>query len=99
MVNKIRFLEADNALLKRRVYNFTGFSTSPQEIESIVAKSFPDFKIGYKIDFRQHIADNWPATIDADRAHRHWGMKIDYHLERTLHTMLEDVKAMFKQTS
>lgn len=86
-------------MLKRRVYNFTGFSTCPREIESLIARSFADFAIGYKIDFRQHIADNWPATICASRAERHWGMKIDYGLERTMQTMLEDVKAAYAHNS
>lgn len=99
LANKIRFLEADSTLLKRRVYNFTAFSTCPLEIESLIAKSFNNFKIGYKIDFRQHIADNWPATINANRAERHWGMKIDYDLEKTMQTMLEDVRAMYEQTN
>lgn len=86
-------------MLKRRVYNFTGFSTCPLEIESLIRHSFPDFAMGYKIDFRQHIADNWPATISASRAERHWGMKIDYGLERTMQTMLDDVRAMYTRNS
>lgn len=55
--------------------------------------------MGYKIDFRQHIADNWPATISANRAERHWGMKIDYNQEKTMQTMLDDVKLMYEKSS
>lgn len=83
--------------MKRRVYNFTGFSTCPLEMESFIAKQYADFKIGYKIDFRQHIADNWPATIDASRAEKHWGMQIDYDFEKAMKTMLEDIKEMYKK--
>lgn len=83
-------------MLKRRVYNFTGFSTCPLEMESFILKRYPDFKMGYKIDFRQHIADNWPATIDSARAERHWGMEIGYNFEKAMETMLEDIKLMYK---
>jgi len=80
------------------VYNFTGFSTCPLEMQSFILKRYPSFKMGYKIDFRQHIADNWPSTISANRAERHWGMKIDYGFEKSMEVMLEDVKQMYQRS-
>jgi hypothetical protein len=51
---------ADPAKLTSRVYNITGVSFTPaQQVESI-RKVMPDFKIEYKPDFRQAIADSWP---------------------------------------
>ena len=81
------------------MYNFAAFSTCPTEMESFIKERYPNFSLGYNIDFRQQIADNWPSTIDANRAERHWGMKIDYDFNKTMQTMLEDIQAMYKQKS
>lgn len=78
------------------MYNFSGFSTCPIEIENLILEKYPKFSMDYRIDFRQHIADNWPATIDSSRAKRHWGMKIDYDLRKTIESMLNDIKYMYK---
>lgn len=48
----------------RSSYNMAGMSISPQDIVEEIQKHIPTFKVEYKPDFRQAIADSWPESID-----------------------------------
>jgi nucleoside-diphosphate-sugar epimerase len=85
----IDLLEADNSKLKRRVYNLTGISFSAGEIAAEIKKHIPDFKIEYKADFRQAIADSWPKTIDDSLAREEWGWNPEYDLESMTKDMID----------
>ena len=76
----IDLLEADKSKLKRCVYNLTGMSFSAGEIASEIKKQIPEFKIEYKPDFRQEIADSWPKSIDDSLAREEWGWNPEYDL-------------------
>ncbi len=39
-------------------------SLTPSEIHQEICKHIPGFKIDYKPDFRQVIAETWPQSID-----------------------------------
>jgi nucleoside-diphosphate-sugar epimerase len=64
----------------RSSYNISAMSFSPKEIADEIRKSIPDFEISYKPDFRQSIAESWPASIDDSAAKLHWGWKPQYDL-------------------
>jgi len=85
----IDLLEADNSKLKRRVYNLTGISFSAGEIAAEIKKHIPEFKIDYKPDFRQAIADSWPKTIDDSLAREEWGWNPEYDLESMTKDMID----------
>ena len=85
----IDLLEADNSKLKRRVYNITGMSFSAGEIAVEIQNHFKDFKIDYKPDFRQQIADSWPKTIDDSLARQEWGWSPSYTLSSMVKDMIE----------
>ena len=85
----IDLLEADNSKLKRRVYNLTGISFSASEIAAEIKKYIPEFKIEYKPDFRQAIADSWPKTIDDSFAREEWGWNPEYDLKAMTKDMIE----------
>jgi nucleoside-diphosphate-sugar epimerase len=40
----------------------------------------PSFAVRYEPDFRQAIADSWPASIDDSAARAEWDWKPDYDL-------------------
>lgn len=84
----IDLMHADNDKVKiRSAYNLSGMSFSPKEIAEEIATHYPNFKITYKPDSRQQIADSWPQSIDDSRAQHDWGWKAAYDLKK----MTEDM--------
>ena len=85
----IDLLEADPSSVQRRVYNVTSMSFSVEELANEIKKHIPDFKINYKPDFRQEIADSWPKTIDDSLARQEWGWNPQYDLKMMTKDMIE----------
>ena len=81
--------------LKHQVYNVTGMSFSAGELASEIKKHIPEFKIDYKPDFRQEIADSWPRTIDDSLAREEWGWNPAFDLEKMTADMLEKLRDKF----
>lgn len=85
----IELMEAPaNQLSVRTSYNLAGITFTPEEIASSIRKTVPDFQISYKPDFRQAIADSWPASIDDSAARHDWGWKPEYDLDAMTQDML-----------
>lgn len=76
----------------RSSYNLSGMSFTPKEIAAEIKKHYPDFTINYEPDFRQKIADSWPASIDDTSAREDWGWKNDYNLENMTVEMFQQLK-------
>jgi len=72
----------------RTSYNLGGMSFSPKEIAAEIKKHIPEFKIKYEPDYRQAIAESWPASIDDSVARADWHWKEEYDLERMVSDML-----------
>jgi nucleoside-diphosphate-sugar epimerase len=90
----ISLMEAPPDSVKiRSSYNLAGMSFSPEEITSSIKAHIPDFSISYKPDFRQAIADSWPASIDDSRALEDWGWKPEYDLTAMTADMLKHLSA------
>ncbi|WP_300490297.1 L-threonine 3-dehydrogenase [Flavobacterium sp.] len=75
----------------RSSYNLSAMSFTPKEIAASIKKQIPEFTIGYEPDFRQAIADSWPASIDDSYARNDWGWKHDFDLEKMTAVMLENL--------
>ena len=75
----------------RSAYNLSAMSFTPSEIAKSIQKHIPEFTIDYEPDFRQEIADSWPASIDVSKAREDWGWKNDYDLEKMTAVMLENL--------
>lgn len=76
----------------RTSYNLSGFSFTPKEIAAEINKHIPEFEISYAPDFRQAIADSWPASIDDSEARKDWGWKPKYDLAGMTADMIENLK-------
>ncbi len=72
----------------RSSYNLAAMSFTPTEIASEIKKSIPEFEITYKPDFRQKIADSWPASIDDTCARKDWGWNHKFDLTSMTQDML-----------
>lgn len=89
----IEIMQADNDKVKiRSSYNLSGVSFTPKEIAAEIKKHIPDFTITYEPDFRQKIADSWPASIDDSAARTDWGWKHQFDIESMTVEMLENLK-------
>jgi len=88
----IDVMQADKSKLSlKSSYNVAGISFTPKEIAAEIKKHIPEFEITYKPDFRQAIADSWPASIDDSVAKHDWNLKYDYDLAAMTTIMLKEV--------
>jgi len=83
-----------SSLSIRSAYNFSAFSFSPQDLAKCITVEVPDFSIQYAPDFRQAIADSWPASIDDSFARNDWGWKPEFTLEKMTKDMLSNIMRM-----
>lgn len=74
-------------------YNVAGISFNPKQLHEEICKHMPDFKISYKPDFRQAIAESWPASIDDSVAKKDWGLNYKYDISALTQTMLKGIEA------
>lgn len=77
----------------RSSYNLSAMSFTPKEIAEEIKKHYPDFTIDYNPDFRQKIADSWPASIDDAHARADWGWQNDFTIENMTEDMFANLKA------
>ena len=73
-------------------YNLAGISFTPNDIAKAIQQHLPEFKIDYKPDFRQNIADSWPKSIDDSNAQKDWGWHHQFDLNAIVETMLYHLK-------
>jgi len=71
-----------------KAYNIAGISFTPNEIALSIKKHIGEFKIYYKPDFRQKIADGWPQSIDDSEAKIDWNWQPEFDLEAITKVML-----------
>ncbi len=90
----IDLTEADrSSLVHSCEYNLAALSFTAGELAAEIKKHIPGFEVTYKPDFRQAIADTWPATIDDSAARTEWGWKPEWNLENMTADMLEKLRA------
>ena len=76
----------------RSSYNLAAMSFTPKQIGEEIKKHYPNFELSYEPDFRQKIADSWPASIDDTSAREDWGWKNDFDLESMTVDMFKNLK-------
>ncbi|CAN1561917.1 WcaG Nucleoside-diphosphate-sugar epimerases [Flavobacteriaceae bacterium] len=89
----IQIMQAPAEQVKiRSSYNLAAMSFTPTEIAAEIKKHISDFNITYTPDFRQKIADSWPASIDDSSARKDWGWSHKFDIESMTEDMLEHLK-------
>ena len=89
----LELMDADKEKITIRTsYNIAGMSFNPEQIALSIKEYYPDFKIAYKPDFRQLIANSWPKCIDDTAARNDWNWKPEYNLNLMTKTMIENLK-------
>ncbi len=88
----IQLMEAERSDLSvHSAYNLGGFSMTPEEAFRAIRQHIPSFKISYRDDFRQAIADSWPQSLDDTVAREEWGFNYQYDLKRVTEIMIREV--------
>ncbi|MYM22322.1 NAD-dependent epimerase/dehydratase family protein [Duganella sp. FT135W] len=75
----------------RSSYNVAGVSFNPAQLAEAITRKVPDFKIAYKPDSRQAIADTWPQSLDDATATADWGWKARVGVEEMVADMLANI--------
>jgi len=89
----IDLMEADASKLSlHSSYNVAGICFNPRQVAEEIKKHIPEFEITYKPDFRQAIADSWPACIDDSVARKDWGLTFEYDLPKMTELMLTEIR-------
>jgi len=92
----IELMEVPAKKIKTRTsYNLAAMSFTPYEITKEIRKHFPKFKVTYKPDSRQAIADSWTETIDDSEARKDWGWKEQYNLADMTSEMIFHLKKKY----
>ena len=95
--NTIKLMQTDTSKLSvRSSYNMAGISFTPKELAAEIKTHNPDFNISYKPDFRQAIADSWPASIDDSTAVKDWGLASEYDIKKMTTVMLKEIAKKLK---
>mgnify|MGYP006140901325 CR=1 FL=1 len=93
----LELMEAPAEKIKiRSSYNVAGTSFNPAEIAAVVKQYVPAFKMSYKPDERQAIANSWPQSIDDSLAREHWAWKHEYDLATMAEDMMMNLKKQYK---
>jgi nucleoside-diphosphate-sugar epimerase len=87
-------MDADfSRLVHHSSFNVTAMSFSAGELAAEIRKHIPSLDVRYEPDFRQAIADSWPASIDDSAARAEWDWKPDYDLATMTADMLAALRA------
>ena len=75
----------------RADFNIAAMSFSPAELVEEIRK-YVDFKVEYRPDYRQKIADSWPRSVNDSAARKEWGWSPSYDLASMVEDMIKNLK-------
>lgn len=88
----ISIMESPSSKIKvRSSYNIAGISFNPEELVAEIKRHIPEFTASYAPDYRQQLAESWPAGIDDSVANRDWGWKNQYNISFIVDQMLKNI--------
>lgn len=85
----VDLMDADATCLRHHSnFNVTAMSFTAGELAAEIRKHVPGFVCKYAPDFRQAIADSWPASLDDSAAREEWGWNPAYDMASMTTDML-----------
>jgi len=75
----------------RTSYNIAGMSFAPCDLAAAIRTHLPEFKIAYEPDYRNEIANSWPASIKDTEARKDWGWQPEFDLQKMTVDMLANI--------
>lgn len=94
----IDIMDVDEEKIKiRSSYNLAAISFTPNEIVNSIKEKIKEFTISYNPDYRQHIADSWPKSIDDSYARKDWNWSHSYSLSKITDKMLLELGKKYRQ--
>ena len=86
-------MDADASQLRHHSnFNVTAMSFTAGELAAEIRKHVPGFVCEYAPDFRQAIADSWPASLDDSAAREEWGWNPAYDMASMTTSMLDALR-------
>ncbi len=79
------------AIRVRSAYNVAGLSFNPRALAAAIGERCPGFRVDYRPDARQAIADSWPQSLDDRCAREDWGWAPAVGLGEMVEDMLENI--------
>ncbi|WP_353779203.1 NAD-dependent epimerase/dehydratase family protein [Winogradskyella sp. 3972H.M.0a.05] len=92
----IELMQASKDDISVASYNLAAISFTPKEIAATIKDLIPEFSIDYTPDFRQDIADSWPASIDDSLARKDWNWQHQFGLSDITKAMLTNLENHYK---
>lgn len=90
--------KADEAKLKRRVYNIGGISPTAKQIAESVKRYIKNARLEFSPDKKmQEIVDSWPKSLDETRAREEWGWIAKYSLDDMVEDFIKEIKPWAKK--
>ena len=79
----------------RSSYNLAAISFTPKQIVQEIKKFVPNFTVDYSPDYRQHIADSWPKSIDDSFARKDWNWNHEFDIAKMTMEMIVQLKKKY----
>ncbi len=94
----IELMQAPAAQIRvRSSYNVAGVSFNPRQLADAIRRRKPDFRVDYRPDQRQAIADSWPRSLDDTYARADWGWTPAIGLQPMVDDMLLHIGKTVRQ--
>lgn len=89
----VKLRKANEAKLKRRIYNIEVISCTAGELAEAVKRFLPEAKIEFHPDpVAVKILNDWAKDFDGSRALQDWGFQLEYNLEETIKDFIKEVR-------
>jgi nucleoside-diphosphate-sugar epimerase len=92
----VGIMSAKNEAIRiRSSYNLAAISFKPEDVADSIKAYIPDFKMSYKPDYRQDIANSWPKSINDSYARQDWNWKHKFNLDDITKEMIFQLRRKY----